>query len=142
MPKHSTEKKIVFGFGPEKSIGHTQFREQWEIPIFMSLLSVDIGLCKKGLALFLLLLLLLYTVQCVTSMVFGPEDEFKYVLIDICWQIRIWIYLCWHFLANTNPNIFGSHFLEKYQYEYFWVYQNWANMITNTVIWTDIFKSE
>ena len=35
-------------------------------------------------------------------------------------------------------NIFGSHFLDKYEYKYIWVYQKWANMKTNMIIWTDI----
>ena len=35
-------------------------------------------------------------------------------------------------------NIFGFHFLDEYKYKYIWAYQKWANMNTNTIIWTDI----
>ena len=34
--------------------------------------------------------------------------------------------------------MFGSHFLDKY--EYFQVYQKWADMNTNTIIQTDNHK--
>ena len=43
-------------------------------------------------------------------------------------------------MANTNTNIFGSNFLDEYEHKYIWVYRKWANMNTNTIIWTDICK--
>ena len=43
---------------------------------------------------------------------------------------------------NTIRNIFGSHFLDEYKYEYIRVYQKWANMNTNAIIRTDICEYE
>ena len=39
-------------------------------------------------------------------------------------------------------NIFGSRFLDEYKYKYIRVYQKWANMNTNMIIWTDIRKNQ
>ena len=41
-----------------------------------------------------------------------------------------------------NMYIFWAHFVDKYKYKYIQVYQKWANMNTNTIIWTDICEYE
>ena len=77
-------------------------------------------------------------IQCVTNTILRPEYEYEYIRVDIFRQIQIQIYSGWHFLANTNTNIFGSHFLDKYEYEYILFYQKWSKMNMNTIIRTDI----
>ena len=62
---------------------------------------------------------------------FRPEYEYKYIWVHIVWQIQIWIYLGWHFLANTNTNIFGSHFWTRANTNIF-------GFTKNGQIWTQI----
>ena len=63
-------------------------------------------------------------------------------------RIQIRIYSGWLFMANTNTNIFGSNFLDEYEYEYIRVNKNgriwiririfgqlFANTNTNTNIY-------
>ena len=42
----------------------------------------------------------------------------------------------------TNTNIFGSHYVDEYKYEYFWVFQKWGNMNINMIIRTNIPEYE
>ena len=75
----------------------------------------------------------------VTNVIFRPKCKYKYIWVNI-------------FLANTNTNTFGmtffqgiliqiyldSNILDDYKSQFICVYQKWANMNKNTIIWIDI----
>ena len=81
-----------------------------------------------------------YSQQCVTNTIFRPKYEYKFIRVNIFWQIQIQVYSSGYFLANTNTNTFWSHFLDKNKYKYIHACQKWANMSRNTIIRTDICK--
>ena len=68
------------------------------------------------------------------------QIQIKYIPVNKFWRIWMKIYLGKFFLVKTN--IFRSLFLGEYEYKCSKLYQKLANMNTNTIIRTDIFKYE
>ena len=96
---------------------------------------------------------------CLVYDIYNTKFTCIYIYMSVCnkynFQAQRQIYLGRHFLANTTTNIFRLKFFgryeqeyiwipfsDKYEHKYIWVYQKWANMNTNTIIWTDICKYE
>ena len=73
---------------------------------------------------------------------FHARIQLQIYLGWIFWQMQIQIYLGWQNCENINMNIFWSHVWDDYKYKHIRVYQEWVNMNTNTIIWTDIRKYE
>ena len=70
---------------------------------------------------------------------FRLKYKYRYISVDFFGQIKKHNYILVEFvLANTN--LFGNHLFDQYKYKYIWTYLNSANMNTNLIIQTDIWK--
>ena len=63
---------------------------------------------------------------CVKNTIFRLKYKYQCINVELVWPNTKILRLT--FLANTNTDIFGSHFLDKYKYKYIWIYQQRPNM--------------